>query len=121
MRIKLEWDKLFSVPEVAIICDVSEATVRSWIKNGKISRAHTISNQGAIAVRGNELWSLLRDNPSFNRIENTVDIPDDVKIRYLLAAKAKCMREISAAETALRKEMTQLNEILRELFEEEES
>ena len=118
MRIKLEYDKLFSVPEVAIICDVCEATVRSWIKNGKLNKAHTMSNQGAIAVRSSELRNLLRDNPRFDRREDTFELPDDKKTEYLLAAKDKCMREISAAEHAMRKEMAQLNEVLRELFNE---
>lgn len=121
MRIKLESERLFSVPEMAIIIGVCEATVRKWVQNGKLHRAHTVSNQGAYAVNGRNLRDVLRGDPRFNWRDETVEIPDELKTKYLLAAKDKCMREFSAAEEAMKKEITQLNEIMKELFREEES
>lgn len=116
MLIKIEGERLYSVPEIAIICGVSTAKVRTWVKNGELHKAHTVSNQGAIAIRGYDFREHLRCDPGYDWRTETIEISDDLKTEYLLAAKDKCMREISAADVALRKEMAQLNEILRELF-----
>ena len=121
MRIKLESERLFSIPEVAIIMGVCEATVRSWFQNGKLHRAHTVSNQWTYAVNGRDLRNLLHGNPRFSWRDETVEISDELKTKYLLVAKDKCMREFRAAEAAMKKEMAQLNEIMEELFKEGES
>lgn len=116
MTIKIIGDRLYSVNELAVIFDVCEPTIRNWVKNEKLRKAHPVSNQGAILVSGYDVaWNLIKD-PRYNHRDNTLEISDERRLEYLVAAKDKCMREISAAETAMKREMSELNEILRELF-----
>lgn len=119
MKIKIKHDSLFGVPEVAIIFGVSEATVRKWVKDRKLILAHAVSYQNGFLIRGNEMRYLLKDNPRYSWPDDTYEIPEEFKTEYLLAAKDRCLRELSAAQTAMKTNMVQLNQIMNELFKEE--
>lgn len=110
-------DKTYSTKQVAILLDVSEASVRSWIKSRKLGHCHSQSNQGAFLVMERQIEWFLRENPKYKRVELT----GEKRREFLLAAKDKCRREIGAAETAIHREMLELNQIIDELFREGES
>jgi hypothetical protein len=116
MKIFIHHDSLFGVPEVALLLNVCEATVRKMIKDGKLVNGHPVSNQGAFLVRGCELRHLMRGNPNYDWVNETFDIPDEIKTNYLMAAKDRCIRELRAAEAAMRANMIQLDQIMNELF-----
>ena len=118
MKITIKPDILFSVPEVVVICGVCEATVRKWVKDGKLRLGHSVSNQGAFLITGSSLMDHVWNDPRYNWRDYLYDIPEDRRVEYLLAAKDKCMRELSAAEIAMRKNRVQLDFVLHELFKE---
>lgn len=115
MKVKIERERVYSTREVAIILDVCEATVRSWIKRGEIRRGHSVSSQGFV-VTGYTVIDSLQGNPRYDRKDDSVEIPDEKRLEYLLAAKDKCTMEIRGAKSALHRELSELNDILEELF-----
>ena len=116
MKIEMKHDSLFSTPEAAIILEVSKATIRKWVKDGKLILGHPVSNQTGFLIVGSSMRELLKGNPRYSWMDDSYDIPDEFRVEYLMAAKDKCMRELSAAETAMRNNRTQLDFILDQLF-----
>lgn len=58
-KIENDFDRLYSMSEVAAILGVTPVTIRTWDKKGKIKTIRTPGNQRRI--KGDELAKLLED------------------------------------------------------------
>lgn len=121
MKVKIYYDALYSVSQVAIVLGVNEATVRSWIKSGKIEAHNTSIERVSFRTRGYIIKKLLEEDPRFDIRTSTVDIPDERATDYLESTRAKCKLEIDIAMRRIEKETEELNDVLKLMLTEQES
>ena len=110
-----DFETTYSTKQIAILCGVTQETVRKWIKTNELAWYNSIGMSSGYVVKKGDLISFLRHKYSkyYNRELTKEEIKD-----YLLACIYKCNKELTGAETVLRRERNDLTKAYEKLLNE---